>query len=94
MKMDLLCLGVEKPYTNKMVYLNQLLVEKPLNARLYKFVADPPTTTLQRIQALTTGTLPTFLDVGSNFGTPEINEDNVVDQLISKVCFFEGMCEM
>ncbi|XP_073994923.1 phosphatidylinositol glycan anchor biosynthesis class O isoform X4 [Rhodnius prolixus] len=76
--------GVEKPYTNKMVYLNQLLVEKPLNARLYKFVADPPTTTLQRIQALTTGTLPTFLDVGSNFGTPEINEDNVVDQLISK----------
>ena len=34
---------------------------------LLKFIADPPTTTLQRLKGLTTGSLPTFIDAGSNF---------------------------
>lgn len=51
--------------------------------RRMKFIADPPTTTLQRLKGLTTGSLPTFIDIGSNFATPEINEDNIIDQLIA-----------
>lgn len=47
-----------------------------------RFMADAPTTTLQRLKGITTGSLPTFIDVGSNFATPEINEDNIIDQLI------------
>lgn len=46
-----------------------------------KFVADAPTTTLQRLKGITTGSLPTFIDVGSNFATSEINEDNFIDQV-------------
>lgn len=46
-----------------------------------KFIADAPTTTLQRLKGITTGSLPTFIDIGSNFATPEINEDNIIDQV-------------
>lgn len=46
-----------------------------------KLVADAPTTTLQRLKGITTGSLPTFIDVGSNFATAEINEDNIIDQV-------------
>ncbi|KAL7017327.1 hypothetical protein ACKWTF_010317 [Chironomus riparius] len=48
-----------------------------------KFIADPPTTTLQRLKGITTGSLPTFIDMGSNFATPEINEDNIIDQMVA-----------
>lgn len=47
-------------------------------------MADPPTTTFQRINALTTGSLPTFIDIGSNFASTEINEDNIIDKLKAK----------
>lgn len=46
-----------------------------------KLIADAPTTTLQRLKGITTGSLPTFIDVGSNFGTDEIIEDNIIDQV-------------
>ncbi|XP_067001919.2 GPI ethanolamine phosphate transferase 3 isoform X2 [Anabrus simplex] len=68
-------------YQNKLTVVNDLLINKPNNSKLYKFVADPPTTTMQRLKGITTGSLPTFIDVGSNFATPEINEDNIIDQL-------------
>ncbi|XP_064608437.1 LOW QUALITY PROTEIN: GPI ethanolamine phosphate transferase 3-like [Liolophura sinensis] len=68
-------------FENKLPVLYELLQRKPLNSRLYKFVADPPTTTLQRLKGLTTGSLPTFVDAGSNFASYEITEDNVIDQL-------------
>lgn len=29
-----------------------------------------------------TGSLPTFIDIGSNFASPEINEDNIIDQIV------------
>jgi phosphatidylinositol glycan class O len=48
---------------------------------LLKFMADPPTTTLQRLKGLTTGSLPTFIDAGSNFDGDAINEDNWLLQL-------------
>lgn len=55
--------------------------QQPDNSRLMKFIADPPTTTLQRLKGMTTGSLPTFIDIGSNFASPEINEDNIIDQV-------------
>ena len=51
--------------------------------KLYKFIADPPTTTMQRLKGLTTGSLPTFIDVSSNFASYAITEDNIVDQLVA-----------
>lgn len=45
-----------------------------------KFLADPPTTTLQRLKGLTTGSLPAFVDAGSNFAGFQIEEDNWVSQ--------------
>lgn len=68
------------PFQNKLPVIRDLLKTKH-QARLYKFIADPPTTTMQRLKALTTGGLPTFIDAGSNFATPEINEDNIIDQV-------------
>ncbi|PWN90071.1 hypothetical protein FA10DRAFT_219955, partial [Acaromyces ingoldii] len=52
---------------------------------LAHFLADAPTTTLQRLKGLTTGTLPTFIDAGSNFGGAEITEDNWISQLKRKL---------
>jgi phosphatidylinositol glycan class O len=71
------------PYQNKLPIINDLLKRDPDHARLLKFIADPPTTTLQRLKGITTGSLPTFIDMGSNFATPEINEDNVIDQIVT-----------
>lgn len=76
--------GAEKAFENKLPVIDRLLREFPERTRLYKFIADPPTTTMQRLNALTTGSLPTFIDANSNFATAEINEDNVIDQVSIK----------
>lgn len=55
--------------------------KNPANAFLLPFIADAPTATLQRLKGLTTGTLPTFVDAGSNFAGTAIDEDNLVAQL-------------
>lgn len=70
------------PFQNKLPIINKMLNNFPQNTRLYKFIADPPTTTMQRLKGLTTGSLPTFIDAGSNFASPEIAEDNLIDQVI------------
>ncbi|RLV95788.1 GPI ethanolamine phosphate transferase 3 [Spathaspora sp. JA1] len=59
---------------------------------LLKFMADPPTTTLQRLKGLTTGSLPTFIDAGSNFNGDHIDEDNWLLQLrnLNKTIAFMG----
>ncbi|CAG8706550.1 12171_t:CDS:2, partial [Racocetra fulgida] len=67
-------------YLNKLPIFNQLLTTQPSNSLLFQYVADPPTTTLQRLKALTTGTLPTFIDAGSNFAGYAIDEDNLIYQ--------------
>lgn len=69
------------PYQNKLPVIKRLLDAEPQSTRLYQFIADPPTTTMQRLKGLTTGSLPTFIDAGSNFATAEINEDNLIDQV-------------
>ena len=56
---------------------------KSFMTQMSRFMADPPTTTMQRLKGLTTGSLPTFIDVSSNFGSYEISEDNIIDQLVT-----------
>ncbi|CAN3375844.1 GPI ethanolamine phosphate transferase 3 [Diutina rugosa] len=68
-----------KPYHNSLPILYDL-AQTPQGA-LLKFVADPPTTTLQRLKGMTTGSLPTFIDAGSNFDGTAIDEDNWLLQL-------------
>ncbi|KAF4251834.1 hypothetical protein CNMCM8980_003457 [Aspergillus fumigatiaffinis] len=68
-------------FHNNIPVLYETAVKSPENAFLLPFIADPPTTTLQRLKGLTTGTLPTFVDAGSNFAGTAIDEDNLVAQL-------------
>ncbi|EKM76323.1 hypothetical protein AGABI1DRAFT_131414 [Agaricus bisporus var. burnettii JB137-S8] len=70
------------PYHHQILTLpSELTKAHPEHSFLFNAYADPPTTTLQRIKALTTGSLPTFVDMGSNFGGSEILEDSIVKQL-------------
>ncbi|XP_041984502.1 GPI ethanolamine phosphate transferase 3 isoform X2 [Aricia agestis] len=69
-------------YQNKLPVITNLLGKWPNRTRVFRFMADPPTTTLQRIKALVTGSLPTFVDVSSNFAAMEIQEDNILDQIL------------
>jgi phosphatidylinositol glycan class O len=68
-------------FHNAIPVFHETAVNSPENAFLLPFIADPPTTTLQRLKGLTTGTLPTFIDAGSNFAGTAIDEDNLVAQL-------------
>ena len=68
-------------YHNALKVLHETAVQQPQNAFLLPFIADPPTTTLQRLKGLTTGTLPAFIESGSNFAGTAIEEDNLVAQL-------------
>lgn len=56
----------------------------PERAFLLPFIADPPTSTLQRLGGLTAGNLPTFIDIGSNFAGQATEEDNILVQLRSQ----------
>ncbi|XP_028319094.1 GPI ethanolamine phosphate transferase 3 [Gouania willdenowi] len=69
-----------RPYENKLPVLEKMVSSKPTHSRLYPFRADPPTTTMQRIKGFTTGSLPTFVDVGNNFASSAILEDNLIHQ--------------
>ncbi|XP_024925039.3 uncharacterized protein LOC107405909 isoform X2 [Ziziphus jujuba] len=71
-----------KPWMDKLQVLQKLASQRPSSARIFKAIADPPTTSLQRLKGLTTGGLPTFIDVGNSFGAPAIVEDNFIRQLV------------
>lgn len=81
-----------RPYENKLPVLEETVAAKPSHSRLYPFRADPPTTTMQRIKGFTTGSLPTFIDVGNNFASSAILEDNLIQQLgqVGKRVVFMG----
>uniref|UniRef100_A0AAV2J375 GPI ethanolamine phosphate transferase 3, catalytic subunit n=1 Tax=Knipowitschia caucasica TaxID=637954 RepID=A0AAV2J375_KNICA len=81
-----------RPYENKLPVLEETVSAKPSHSRLYPFRADPPTTTMQRIKGFTTGSLPTFIDVGNNFASSAILEDNLIQQLgqVGKRVVFMG----
>lgn len=71
----------EQAYHNALPFLYETAVREPHNAFLRPFIADPPTATMQRLKGLTTGTLPTFIDIGSNFAGTAIEEDNLLMQM-------------
>ena len=66
---------------NVLTLPRELTASHPKHSYLFNAYADPPTTTLQRIKGLTTGSLPTFVDVGNNFGASSIAEDSILKQL-------------
>jgi len=59
----------------------QLTKTQPRHSFIFNSFSDPPTTTLQRIKGITTGSLPTFVDIGNSFGGSAVDEDSVVNQL-------------
>ena len=90
----------EKGYDPRRFYLNHVpviretLAKDRLRARkkrnegryslLYRFEADPPTVTMQRLKGLMTGGMPTFIDFKDNFGTSdEVTVDNMLRQLVT-----------
>ena len=68
-------------FQNRMPIIARLRKEYPDRSRLFRFVADPPTVTMQRLKALVTGGLPTFMEIKSNFESDAISEDNIIFQL-------------
>ena len=70
------------PYHHNVLVLPQELSKsRPSHSLLFEMFSDPPTTTLQRLKGITTGSLPTFMDMGSNFGGSSITEDSFIGQL-------------
>ncbi|KAL9559414.1 hypothetical protein MBANPS3_000429 [Mucor bainieri] len=81
----------QQHYRSQFPILQQLAQEQPASSLLYQFRADPPTTTMQRIKGLMTGSLPTFIDAGSNFASSAVNEDHLLRHLSSsKTVYFLG----
>ncbi|KAL8142462.1 hypothetical protein V2J09_015494 [Rumex salicifolius] len=73
---------IKKPWMDHLKIIQNLASEPGSSAKIFKAIADPPTTSLQRLKGLTTGGLPTFIDVGNSFGAPAIVEDNLIQQLV------------
>ena len=69
-------------FTLQLPTLHRTLATQPHSTLLLPFIADPPTVTLQRLSALTTGSLPTFIDFASNFQPSHtIQADNLIEQV-------------
>ncbi|KAJ2959547.1 hypothetical protein NQZ79_g4986 [Umbelopsis isabellina] len=68
-------------YTNRLPVIQELIDDRPESSLLFQFRADPPTTTMQRLKALMTGSLPTFIDAGSNFASSVISEDHLLKHI-------------
>ena len=59
----------------------ELTETRPRHSFIFNSFSDPPTTTLQRIKGITTGSLPTFVDIGNSFGGSAVDEDSIINQL-------------
>ncbi|PRP83908.1 putative GPI ethanolamine phosphate transferase [Planoprotostelium fungivorum] len=68
---------------NKLPSIYHILRDRPSSSHLFRFIADPPTVTMQRLKGMTTGGMPTFIDVSSNFASTKIQEDNMISQFSS-----------
>ena len=69
------------PFHRHIPILAQTMRRAPERALLYQFEATPPTVTAQRLKGLSTGGLPTFMDMSKNFASPAVHADNIVAQL-------------
>lgn len=79
-------------YENNVPIIEELVHKETDSNRLFCLLSDAPTVTMQRLKALTTGSLPTFIDMKDNFQSEEIHEDSWVSQLWShnRPVFFTG----
>ena len=68
-------------FTTQLPILSSTLLASPHSTLLFPFVADAPTVTLQRLSALTTGSLPTFIDFAANFQSSELQGDSIIRQM-------------
>ncbi|KAJ3269239.1 mannose-ethanolamine phosphotransferase gpi13 [Terramyces sp. JEL0728] len=71
-------------YINKVPVIHEMLTTQPRNSLLFRGLADPPTTTLQRLMAIVTGALPTLVDAGSNFEGASLKEDNILEKILKR----------
>ncbi|KPA79034.1 putative ethanolamine phosphotransferase [Leptomonas pyrrhocoris] len=62
-------------------YMEESLRSESDASIAYFLVADTPTTTAQRIKAIATGTMPAFLEAGSNFNSDAIELDSIIGQM-------------
>lgn len=67
-------------YSNHLTSITSLLSSSPNNSVLFDLISDPPTVTMQRVKALATGSLPTFIDFKDNLQSDSITEDNLIHQ--------------
>lgn len=65
--------------SSHMKYLHEMIS----NGRAIAFtsIAKPPTVTMPRIKAITTGTIPGFMDIVFNMNSAALTEDNIIAQL-------------
>ena len=70
--------NLKQPYIH---IINDLLTTNTSQTHLFTFKADPPTFTTARLKGMTTGSLPSFLDILSNVDSTAIEEDNFIYQL-------------
>ncbi|KAI8640290.1 hypothetical protein BD408DRAFT_244014 [Parasitella parasitica] len=77
-------------YLNQLPVMQQITAAQPESSLLFQFRADPPTTTMQRIKGLMTGSLPTFIDAGSNFASSAVAEDHLLRHIQNKTMYFLG----
>ncbi|GBG28914.1 GPI ethanolamine phosphate transferase 2 [Hondaea fermentalgiana] len=65
----------------EMRYVRQIMREEPERTASFVSDANTPTVTMPRIKALTTGTVPRFIDVMNNLNSKALAEDNLLDRL-------------
>lgn len=70
-------------FADRLTVLHELAARDPVRARLFRFVADPPTVTTQRLGGLTGGSLPSFVEAFENFAGETLLADNFVYQMLS-----------
>ncbi|KAI8067745.1 hypothetical protein BC940DRAFT_256572 [Gongronella butleri] len=71
-------------YRQRLPVIERLRTSAPDRTLLFQFRADPPTTTMQRVKGLMTGSLPTFIDAGANFASTAVEEDHLLAHLAAK----------
>lgn len=71
-------------YLNQFPIIQHLHDTQPRSSLLFQFRADPPTTTMQRVKGIMTGSLPTFIDAGANFASSAVGEDHLLRHIKNK----------
>lgn len=76
----------QKRFTSggSLTYIEEALLSPHHQAAGLMLVADSPTTTAQRLKAISTGTLPAFIEAGANFNSDAVQEDSLIAQVNGK----------